>query len=121
MRVVIDPPRVLGRAGARCQTRDQHIEAVGTKAVRDERAPIGHIAEANFRSCPAVRVIPLQRIANAVRSPPDHADDAMSTRHQCPHGRAADRTGGTKHENATAPRAIESIDPHAPHHNRRDP
>ena len=103
MRVVIDPPRILGRPRPRREAGEHHIEPLAPDAIVRQRGGVGHIASAHFCSG---RPIPLAPLA------PDQADHLVPARDQRPHHCAADRARSPEDENPARLQAICLIERH---------
>ena len=91
MRVVVDPPGIVGHPGSRCQAREQDVEAITAQPVANERNGIENIADTNlypFRIDALLHPSPLVAV---VRTGPHKACDMVPARHQRPHRSLADR------------------------------
>jgi hypothetical protein len=91
--LVIDGPRILGRAGARGQARHEDVETLPAKALSRERPRIGHVTKPDGGAYEQSRAFVRREPAADTCSRADEAHDIVSSLHKRAHCRAADGAG----------------------------
>jgi hypothetical protein len=106
MRLMIDGPGVLGRAGARGQARHQGVEGFPLEAVARQRRPVLDVAESERGARQQLRAVFAVECPADAGARPHEAHHRMPSPQQRAHRGAADRAGGAEHEDAPRPHSV---------------
>jgi hypothetical protein len=100
MRLVIDRPRICGRAGPRGHAGDDGVKMLSVKTVTSERGGITDIAEAYRRSSEQPHTVVRRQNAARARARANEANHFITTLDESTHGCATDSPGRSGHKNS---------------------